>query len=213
VNAAFRPHPWQSSGLFIRSGKSFAFTLIGSFVLLLAPTPAEAQAPATDSWLSIHRLPDGPTRHCIVARVVDGDSLECNGGIRVRLLLIDAPELRQGEIGRRARAALARMAPVGSTVRLELDVQRRDRYGRLLAYVFTADSILVNEELARQGFAVVAVYPPNVKYVEVIRAAVDSARVSGTGLWRSSAFDCSPADFRRGRCGTTRESRPGAPPR
>jgi micrococcal nuclease len=202
----------RSSRLFMRAGRSFAFTLIASFVLLLAPTPAGAQAPATGKWLSIHRHPDGPTRPCIISRVVDGDSLECNDGTRVRLLLIDAPELRQGDIGRRARAALGRLVPVGSAVRLELDVQRRDRYRRLLAYVFTADSILVNEELARRGFAVAAVYPPNVKYVEVIRAAVDSARVSGAGLWRSSAFDCSPADFRRGRCGTTRGSRPGVPP-
>ena len=96
--------------------------------------------------------------------------------------------------------ALGKLIPVGSTVRLDFDVGRRDQYDRLLAYVYRGD-MFVNREMVRQGMAVALVIPPNVKHVEVIRAAVDSARKERRGLWRTDAFTCSPQDFRAGRCG------------
>jgi endonuclease YncB( thermonuclease family) len=58
-----------------------------------------------------------------------------------------------------------------------------DRYGRVLAYVY-ADNVLVNQALARRGFARVAVYPPNVGLIDAIRAAADSARAERLGVWR-----------------------------
>ena len=57
-----------------------------------------------------------------------------------------------------------------------------------------------NRELARRGLAVVAVYPPNVKHLDVIRAAADSARRERRGLWGGSALECSPSDWRAGKC-------------
>jgi endonuclease YncB( thermonuclease family) len=140
------------------------------------------------------------TRPCTVHRIIDGDTLVCRGGERVRLLLIDAPERNQRPYGRASTAALTRLAPVGSELKMELDVRERDRYRRLLAYLWTADGRMINEELARQGYAVVAVYPPNVRHVERIRAAVEEAREAGSGLWSGSAFDCAPAQHRAGRC-------------
>ncbi len=144
--------------------------------------------------------PDTATAHCRVQRVIDGDTIECVGRVRLRLLLVDAPERAQGAEGAQATAALRGLASPGTDLRLEYDVQRHDRYGRDLVYAYLADGRMLNVELARAGFAVISIYPPNVKYVEEIRAAVAEAREARRGLWAGSAFDCAPADFRRGRC-------------
>jgi micrococcal nuclease len=147
-----------------------------------------------------------PAAACVVERVVDGDTFVClpelrsgAGGERVRLLLIDTPELAQRPFGAAARDTAAALLPPGTRVRLELDVSARDRFGRLLAYVWV-DSVMVNRELVRRGMAVVAVYPPNVRHVDALRAAADSARSERRGLLSGSAFDCAPADYRAGRC-------------
>jgi micrococcal nuclease len=137
---------------------------------------------------------------CVVARIIDGDTLVCDGGDRVRLLLIDTPELSQAPFGHVARAALDSIAPVGTSLRVERDVQHRDRYGRTLAYLWLDDGRMVNEELLRAGVAVVLVYPPNVRYVDRMREAAAAARAERVGLWATSAFECSPVDHRAGRC-------------
>lgn len=141
------------------------------------------------------RTPD----RCVVDRVIDGDTFVCASGVRVRLLLIDAPERSQADYGLRASLALEELVPAGSPVRLRYDVARTDRYGRALAHVY-ADSLWVNRALVRRGYALVAVYPPNVRGVETLRAAADSARAESVGLWRIGGFECPPADRRRGRC-------------
>ena len=140
---------------------------------------------------------------CVVAEdgVRDGDTLRCADGQRVRLLMIDAPELGQGASGRAAGDALRALAPPGTRVRLELDVRERDRFERILAYAWLPDGRMVNEEMARSGYAVALVYPPNVRHADRIRAAVRQARVERRGLWREGAFDCEPREWRAGRCG------------
>jgi micrococcal nuclease len=140
------------------------------------------------------------TATCVVQRVTDGDTLVCERNQRVRLLLIDTPEMSQAPFGRRARETLLELAPVGSRLRVELDVRHRDQYGRTLAYLWTADGRMLNEEMVRRGMAVVLVYPPNVKYVDELRAAARTAREERVGLWATDAFDCSPRDHRAGRC-------------
>jgi micrococcal nuclease len=102
-------------------------------------------------------------------------------------------------IRRQARRALARLVPPGSSVRLELDVAPRDRYGRELAHVWSG-SRLVNEALVLDGWAVLYTVPPNVKYAERLERAQKKARAAGAGLWQSGAFECSPADWRRRKC-------------
>jgi len=141
------------------------------------------------------------TGFCTVERIIDGDTLTCaEGAERIRLLLIDAPELSQGPYGRLARDAMFEILPPGERARVETDVQARDRYGRLLAYLYTATGVMANEEIVRAGFAVVSVHPPNVRHVERLRAAVEEARQARRGLWSGSAFECDPADHRAGRC-------------
>ena len=137
---------------------------------------------------------------CVVERITDGDTIRC-GGERVRLLLIDSPEEGQGPLGRAAHAFLEAILPPGSKAKLATDVEMRDRYDRLLAYVYLPDGRMVNRMMVRQGFAVPLVVPPNVRHVEAIRAAADSARAARLGLWSVDAFACLPQDFRDGLCG------------
>jgi micrococcal nuclease len=135
---------------------------------------------------------------CVVSHVVDGDTFYCRDGRRVRLIGIDSPERRQS-FGSVARHALATLLPSGASVRLEADVAPRDRYGRVLAHVWVG-STLINEQMVRDGWAVLYTVPPNVKYADRLRRAQNEARASGAGLWAQRGFDCLPSDFRQRKC-------------
>jgi micrococcal nuclease len=137
---------------------------------------------------------------CTITRVSDGDSVFCAPLGRIRLLLIDAPEMSNRELGGEARSALLSLMPVGTKVVAETDVQVIDQYGRILAYLFLPGGRMVNERMAEMGYVVTLVYPPNVKYVERIRTAVARARAAKRGFWGSGGFDCSPRDYRAGHC-------------
>jgi micrococcal nuclease len=143
--------------------------------------------------------PRVPLPDCVVARVVDGDTFYCRDGRKVRLLGVDSPERGQGPAWRVAREALVRLAPAGRRVRLEGDVATRDRYGRLLAWVW-AGGTLVNEAMVRDGWAVQYTVPPDVKYADRIGRAQNAARARRVGLWSSGGFACLPRDYRRGAC-------------
>jgi micrococcal nuclease len=161
------------------------------------PSRASGCAPQLDTALI--RPSPGGRADCVVARIIDGDTFQCEGGSRVRLLIADTWEPGQGVYADSATLLLARLMPVGARVRLEFDVSVYDRDRRILAYVY-ADSVFVNRALARRGLAQVDVHQPNVKHLDAIRAAVDSARQEKLGVWSGSAFACAPADYRAGRC-------------
>jgi len=144
-------------------------------------------------------LPAPAADGCVVARVVDGDTLHCRDGRRVRLIGIDSPERGQGESAGLARNALIRLLPAGGAVRLELDLVGTDRYGRVLAYVWVGRSLL-NERLVREGWAVLYTVPPNVKYADRIARAQKEARARRAGLWGTGGFNCLPKAYRRGAC-------------
>ena len=175
--------------------------------VLAGALEACAQEPgAGDPILAAAILEEGPAepvrvpRPCVVTRVVDGDTLDCEGVGRVRLIGMDTPERDQQPFGADATAALAELAPVGSTVLLEPDVEAKDRYGRTLAYVWR-EGVMANWALVRAGYALAATYPPNVQYVERFREAQETARAERAGLWAVDGFACPPAEHRRGRCG------------
>ena len=127
-----------------------------------------------------------------VVEVVDGDTVRVRFGGRsesVRLIGIDTPEthgpggLREC-FGAEASARTSALLPRGSEVRLERDVEARDRYARLLAYVYRSrDGLFVNLALARDGFAAPLSIPPNVAHAADFTAAAAEARDAGRGLW------------------------------
>jgi len=127
-----------------------------------------------------------------VTRVVDGDTIvvDLDGrSEKIRLLGIDTPETKSPTkpvqcYGKEASAHTTELLPDGTVVRLERDVEERDQYGRLLAYVYRADDdLFVNLELARDGFASLLTYRPNVAHVDELSAAVDDAHARQAGLW------------------------------
>jgi micrococcal nuclease len=125
-----------------------------------------------------------------VVRVVDGDTINVQLADRVekiRYIGVNAPEIHHPikgeEPGGRAAAQVNRGLVIGRRVRLELDVQPRDRYGRLLAYVWVGDT-MVNAELVRLGYAQVMTVPPNVRYQDLFLKLQREARDAGRGLWR-----------------------------
>ena len=126
-----------------------------------------------------------------VVRIVDGDTIHVRLGDRVekvRYIGMNTPEVHHPtkgeEPGGREASEVNRRLVAGKTVRLELDVQERDRYGRLLAYVWVGD-VMVNEELVRLGYAQVMTVPPNVRHQARFITREREARQSGRGLWRS----------------------------
>ena len=129
-------------------------------------------------------------------RTVDGDTLVVDaGGVeeRVRLIGIDTPESVDESrpvmcFGKEASAELERMVPDGTAVRLVRDVEPRDRYGRLLAYVYrAADGTFVNLSLVQRGFADAFPYPPNEQHSRELRRAAAAARDAGAGAWGACA--------------------------
>lgn len=165
---------------------------------MIATSTARA-APAGSPTDSGPRHPVRQTFSCTVTRIVDGDTIVCGRAGRIRLIGMDTPELSQAPFGVQASSALAAMIQPGSDVQLEQDVEARDRYGRLLAYVWL-DGTLVNWRMIREGWAVLLTYPPNVQYVDWFTDAQGRAREEGRGLWATGGFDCPPVDRRRGRC-------------
>jgi endonuclease YncB( thermonuclease family) len=141
-----------------------------------------------------------------VLDVLDGDTLllESNLGPRiVRLIGIDTPEVAHPEKGREpfgpeASAFTSALLPRGTEVWVELDLEAEDAYGRLLAYLYLADAdggwridgrpvVMVNEAIARGGFARVLTIEPNGVYADLFEAAVAEARAEGLGMFGADA--------------------------
>ncbi|MDQ3680597.1 MAG: thermonuclease family protein, partial [Actinomycetota bacterium] len=131
-----------------------------------------------------------------VSRVVDGDTIQVRlasadeAEEKVRLIGIDTPEthgpggLREC-FGAEATSRAQALLPPGTQVRLVRDVEPRDRYGRLLAYIYRAsDGLFVNLAMAAEGYATTLTYPPNVAHAKELGAATKTARDSGRGLWQ-----------------------------
>ena len=120
----------------------------------------------------------------VVKRVVDGDTIELSDGRKVRYIGVDTPELKGQKCFAQEATEKNRELVEGKTIQMKKDVSETDRYKRLLRYVYV-DSLFVNEYLAREGFALQATFPPDVKYVELFGKAVEEARVKNKGLWNA----------------------------
>ncbi len=145
-----------------------------------------------------------PVSGGVSARVVavhDGDTVSVMVGKRrerVRLTGIDAPEVGQRPWGEKAKRHLEELLDrSGRLLVIELDVERRDKYGRLLAYLWTRDGMLINLEMVRDGYAVLFTVPPNVRHVKELRDGQRDARERGLGIWGRNGLKELPADYRK----------------
>lgn len=136
----------------------------------------------------------------LVERAVDGDTLKLSTGERVRLIGIDTPEMHESQkltrdsqrsgtdaqaikaLGRRAYQFTKNLVE-GKRVSLEFDVEKYDKYKRLLAYAYLKDGTFVNAEIVKQGYASLMTYPPNVKYADLLLKLYREARENKRGLW------------------------------
>jgi len=140
---------------------------------------------ATDSATA----PAGGRESARVIRVIDGDTIlvDLNGRQeRVRYIGVDTPETvapdrPPGCFGQEASRANKDLVE-GKVVQMERDVSERDRFDRLLRYVYV-DGAFVNEELIRQGYGTVVTFPPDVRENGRFRALEREARETGRGLW------------------------------
>lgn len=133
-----------------------------------------------------------PAGAAVVVHPVDGDTVVVEIGGQeepVRLIGIDTPESVAPDrpvecFGPEAKARTAALLPPGTLVRLERDIEARDRYDRLLAYVIRdEDDVLINLLLVEEGLAESIAYPPNLARQRQLDEAEAAARAAQKGLW------------------------------
>lgn len=162
--------------------------LLGS-CLLIAACAAPAGAPAATALT----VPGG-AQEAVVTRHTDGDTFWLRGigvgplpgrATKVRVLEIDTPEVfgTPGCYGKEAAARTAELVPLGAHVRVEADRDLRDRYGRLLLYVWTASGASLEEVLLREGYARSLLIRPNDRHIDAFRAIEAQARQAKRGRW------------------------------
>lgn len=159
---------------------------------------------ASDASVKMPRFPNGQTAPGKILRVVDGDTLRIDipplGDTAVRLIGIDTPECRRNkradlqsqessrdievilEMGKKASSYMKSLVRKGDAVLLTFDTTSKDRYGRLLAYVWK-DNIMLNAVMVRDGYASPLTIPPNVAYADLFKNLYREAREEGLGLW------------------------------
>lgn len=140
-----------------------------------------------------------------VIGVIDGDSFQADFGVfiqQVRMVGIECPEATPSAkarkeakrlgisldhyltVGKQATSYVRKLLPRGTQLRLEYDKDRRDKYGRILAYVFLPNGKLLNEELVAQGYARLFPTKENVLYASRLRSALARAKGQKLGLWK-----------------------------
>jgi micrococcal nuclease len=177
------------------------FFLIISLQYLLTPTKERPSNSETE-------IPfDGRGR--IEARLIDvhdGDTVTLkinNTNYRSRLIGIDAPEMGQRPWGEKAKRHLERLIKPGEKIIIETDIERLDKYDRLLVYLFKEDGTFINEKMLLDGYAVLLTIPPNVKYVEKFIKAEETARRLKKGIWGKNGLKERPVDYKERHRGGT----------
>ncbi|MHA6489141.1 thermonuclease family protein [Bacillus cabrialesii] len=127
-----------------------------------------------------------------VSRVIDGDTFIADVNSteeRIRLILVDTPETVHPTkavqpYGKEA-SAFSKKTLENQSVYLEYDQEKRDKYDRLLAYVFLKDGTSFNKILLEKGYARLAVFPPNIKYKDEYKQAEEAAKNEKIGIWNN----------------------------
>jgi len=141
-----------------------------------------------DGFVPVVSVSDGDTVHVMIDRKEE----------KVRLIGIDAPEIGQKPWGEEAKKYLeSLLSSSGWRVKMEYDVEKRDQYGRILAYLRTTDGKLINLLMIKSGYAMLYTIPPNVKYVNELKDAQREARQGKLGIWSEKGLKERPRDYRR----------------
>jgi len=137
----------------------------------------------------------------LVDRVVDGDTLHLENNRYVRLIGIDTPEMHESNklkrdvkrtgqdeatiklMGRKAYE-FTRNFVEGKRIKLEFDIEKIDKYNRLLAYAYLKDGTFINAKIVEEGYASVMTYFPNVKYADLFLRLYRQASQDQRGLWK-----------------------------
>ncbi len=133
-----------------------------------------------------------------VKKVYDGDTVLLSNGTKVRLLGINSPEVENRNklaqpFGEEAKQWLEKTLS-GQKVRLLKDVEKKDKYGRTLAHVFTQARRHINLELVEKGLATVNVHPPGLKYTDELLVAQNKAEADKIGLWQHEQYQAKTID-------------------
>ena len=160
-----------------------------------------------------------------VIKVIDGDTLKIkyqSSEENIRLIGIDTPESkinkkakkdskRSGQdiktiiaLGDKAANFTRSLVKPGNTIKVEFDVQQRDRYGRILGYIYLNNGKMLNEEIIKAGYANIMTVPPNVKHQEVFLIAYREASNNRKGLWKGVENEYEKSSQRRYSCRRTR---------
>lgn len=179
--------------------------LIAAWLLLIEVCVFAGEANINyDSEKGIFTIPFGRSYNytdILVKRAVDGDTIILQTGERVRLIGIDTPELhesnklyRDAERTEQDTSTIQKLGRLsyeftknlveGKRVSLEFDVEKYDKYDRLLAYVYLKDGTFINAEIVKQGYASLMTIPPNVKYADLFLKLYQEARENRRGLWK-----------------------------
>lgn len=156
----------------------------------------DSSAQAASSCITLNQGPLYP-----VARVVDGDTLKLQDGRSVRLIGINTPEVDHDDQpaepgGIKAQEVALRLVQ-GKAVRLRFEEDRQDEHGRWLAHVFLADGRNLGAMLLEQGYALLAMVPPNTDQWRCFQTAEDQARRKRLGLWQGEWSRMSAGNLRR----------------
>jgi len=140
-----------------------------------------------------------------VLSIVDGDTVKViyhRKEESIRLIGIDTPETRPNKKaikdaqraksdietitsqGREAKNVVKGLVKPGDLLKIEFDIRTRDKYGRLLAYLYLSSNKMLNEEIVKAGYAQLMTIPPNLKYQERFLMAYREARENHRGLWK-----------------------------
>jgi micrococcal nuclease len=164
--------------------------LVIAFLSAFAPYPVRGQTPSG-------HVPQ-PLK---VLKAHDGDTvtLMINGKLRkTRLIGIDAPEMNQRPWGRRAKEHLiAILNQTDWTATMETDVVTTDKYGRLLVYLWTKDKEFINEQMIRDGYAVMFTIKPNTIYADRFKIAEQYARREKKGIWGPNGLKEKPIEYKK----------------
>ena len=151
--------------------------------------------------LRVESAPVKSAEYFSVKRVIDGDTIELSDSRRVRLIGIDTPEVHFSKkllkdarkskkdilairkLGAKA-ASFSRDLCLNKKVRLEYDVEKKDKYNRDLAYVYLEDGTFVNARIIEEGYGQVMTVPPNVKSADLFLKLQRTARENNRGLWK-----------------------------